>query len=91
MRPAAKALGSAGVPCTTDEAKTEDEAALLWLGVRRCDSERRRRSSRSCARREGASSGRALVGLEEEDEEGVSSAGLGAVWSMTLEDCGLGS
>ncbi len=86
MRPEEKALGSAAVPWTTEEEKTEAEAALLCEGVRRCDSERRRRSSRSCARRDGASSGRALAGLAEAAAEEEDGEGWGAVWSMTLED-----
>lgn len=48
---------------------------------RRCDSERRRRSSRSCFMREGASSGRDLVG--------VASSGVGFgldIWDGGRED-----
>lgn len=77
VRPAENVFGSAAadVPWTTDEEKTDAEAALLCEGVRRCDSERRRRSSRSCARSEGASSGRGLAGLAEEEEEDAEGEG----------------
>lgn len=68
-RPEAKAFGSAGPEEVVDRAAERESGRLVW---RRWDSEMRRRSSRSWARREGASSGR-----EEDDfeEDGVG-AGL---------------
>lgn len=71
VRPAVKAFGSIAAP--------EDDI----LGARRCDSAISRRSSRSWARREGASSGSSF----EEDEV---AAGIGSdlvnVWSGGRED-----
>lgn len=76
-RPAAKAFGSDCAAEEEEERMAEREVGLLvW---RRWDSAMRRRSSRSCARREGASSGRAEdddfeegwgVGFDEEVEVG---------------------
>lgn len=62
-RPDAKGLGSA----PREDGDDED----IELGFRRWDSDRRRRSSRSWARREGASSGR----VSEEVVEGFCSWG----------------
>lgn len=59
----------------------ERDLVAAW-GARRCDSARRRRSSRSCLRSEGASSGR-VDGLEET----AGWMGLGvADWSGGRED-----
>lgn len=85
VRPAVKALGSVAPPCTTDEAKGDVEP---WDGARRWDSAIRRRSSRSCFRRLGASSGRVVDEDGEacwsvvEEEEGFE----GADWSVILDD-----
>lgn len=76
-RPAAKSLGAA--PVRADVLVSVGEA-------RRWDSERRRRSSRSWASREGASSGRVV----EEDLVEAVAAGDGldrADWSGGREDC----
>jgi hypothetical protein len=75
VRPAAKGFD------TAEEEEDKEETEPLW-GLRRCDSARRRRSSRSWARREGASSGRVLeedllVGWLVDDE---------ASWSGGRED-----
>lgn len=54
-------------------------------GARRCDSAMRRRSSRSCLSREGASSGRVV----DFDDDSAGCAALGEdVWSGGREDCG---
>lgn len=55
-------------------------------GVRRCDSARSRRSSRSWARREGASSGRVFEGDEVADRD---CSVLGVVCSGGRDDWGV--
>lgn len=66
-RPEEKAFGSAPGEEVVERAAERESGRLVW---RRCDSEMRRRSSRSWARREGASSGRE-VDFEEEGWVGV--------------------
>lgn len=84
--PAEKALDWADMLLPT--AWTEDDR----VGLRMWDSARRRRSSRSCLRREGASSGRSLLvaaalEVEELDWASVGDDLDGVVWSGILEDC----
>lgn len=66
-RPEEKAFGSEPGEEVVERAAERESGRLVW---RRCDSEMRRRSSRSWARREGASSGRE-VDFEEEGWVGV--------------------
>lgn len=68
-RPEEKAFGSAEEEEEVVESAAERESGRLVC--RRCDSEMRRRSSRSWARREGASSGSEVDGFEEEGCVGV--------------------
>lgn len=86
-RPAAKSFCSVPLASAPAPEKAEDDEEWeLFREERRWDSEMRRRSSRSWARREGASSGR---GVEEEEEDGaevVEDVGL-EVWSGGREDC----
>lgn len=74
-----------------EETETEerDFAPRAW-GFRRCDSERRRRSSRSCFRREGASSGRGRADLEGVEEDSVVVVVVLVVGSGGREDCEVG-
>lgn len=89
IRPAAKVLGwSASVVLVEPllpPRKKEDEEEAAREGARRWDSAMRRRSSRSWARREGASSGRVLEGVVEDllVEEGSFRR---ALWSGGRED-----
>jgi hypothetical protein len=82
MRPLVKSFGSLRRPEEKKEAEEEEEGLAE---VRRWDSEMSRRSSRSWARRDGASSGRVV----EEDCVLVAAEGLDVVaaWSGGREDC----
>lgn len=82
VRPSAKDFGSTACWMLTLERDLVDAAC----GARRCDSASRRRSSRSCLRREGASSGRAEAGVVEDDDSDCEADGLGMVWSGGRED-----
>lgn len=62
-RPEEKAFGRAFGEDVVESAAARERGLFVW---RRWDSAMRRRSSRSCARREGASSGRPAEDFEEE-------------------------
>lgn len=66
VRPAVKVFSCAAAAAAL-EAVPERDFLAAWWGARRCDSARSRRSWRSCARRDGASSGRAF---DDDDDEG---------------------
>lgn len=68
--------------CAALEDTDERDLVAAW-GARRWDSARRRRSSRSCFRREGASSGRVVVF---EDGFGDSGFVVLRVWSGGRDD-----
>lgn len=83
-RPAAKSFCSVPLASAPAPEKVEEDWEL-FREERRWDSEMRRRSSRSWARREGASSGRAVED-EEDGVEVVEDFGW-EVWSGGRDDC----
>lgn len=85
MRPDAKGLGSASARRFEEEAFAPED--FRTAEERRWDSEMRRRSSRSWARREGASSGRALEAVAEDGVAVVVGVEDVMVWSGIREDC----